>query len=780
MEDGWQVTAQDINQWTKTNHRRAQETLPRLIRNLILASTKPILLDIPIGDSISTGGWDGHLIAYEGNIFVPAGESFWEFGTEQNINKKARDDYHKRTTNPPQNADKRNSVFVFATSRTWKKRNEWEKEKNDDGQWARVKGINADSLAAWLGNCPAIHRWFARLIGKRPNGAWDIEEAWASWINATKPACNVDLALAGRQNEEKELIDELKETPSLIRIFGESENEAYAFSLASISRHIEFSSRLLVVKESEAWDVLLDSQPQLIIIPEFGNPTNLGLAVQRGHWIILPSSKQLYKGQTGIMLSKGDRNQIISALVAMGLEKEKAEDVVRSCRGYLNPIRRHPLLNPLDYQKPDWATSKDVEPLLAALLVGAWDANNINDCEKVAMLSGTSYDKLEQYLQDLALADDTPIRRVGNVWQIVSRQDAWSILSSYINAGILDVFEKIVLEVLRELDPTFKLSLEERLMAQVRGKVTKHSLYLRNGLSEMLAMLGSYGDRDCRNIGMISVQDKVSWWIRQILMEDMSGDRWGSLEGRQLPLLAEASPEIFLESVEIGLKGDNPPIMELFVDEGDMGGCRYANLLWSLEGISWNLDYLARAARILAKLSRLYSGKRHSNHPSSSLIRIPWIDTQTKANLDDRLSVIDSLITYERESGWKLLLSLLPEKGGGISTPIHRPEFREWNDGWKPGTTMDECYKHIVNIVERVLIYIDEEPNVRWPEFIGKIPQLPRVCFNKALDKLRAKSIDDFSDEAVSKIYNDLKKIVSQNKRFSKADWALPMMRSIN
>ena len=364
---------------------------------------------------------------------------------------------------------------------------------------------------------------------------------------------------------------------------------------------------------------------------------------------------------------------------------------------------------------------------------------------------------------------------MGKVWQIVSRQDAWSILSSNINAGILDVFEKIVLEVLRELDPTFKLSFKERLMAQVRGKVTRHSPYLRNGLAEMLAMLASYGDRDCRNIGVISMQDKVSWWIRQILMEDMSGHRWGSLEDRQLPLLAEASPVIFLEAVETGLKGDNPPIMELFIDEGDMGGCRYANLLWSLEGISWNLDYLARAARILAKLSRLYSGGRYSNHPSSSLGRIfHGLFPQTRATLDDRLNVIDSLIAYESESGWHLLLNLLPEKGGGISTPIHKPEFREWNDGWKPGTTRDEANKHGAAIVERVLIHIDGEPNVRWPEFIGKIPQLPRKSLNEAINKLESKSIDDFSDEAVSKIFEDLRNIVIENKRFSKADWALP------
>lgn len=156
---------------------------------------------------------------------------------------------------------------------------------------------------------------------------------------------------------------------------------------------------------------------------------------------------------------------------------------------------------------------------------------------------------------------------MGNVWQIVSRQDAWSLLSRFINESVLKRFGEVVNEVLQEIDPRFELAPEKRWMAKAYGKVTRYSGLLRHGLAEMLAMLASYGDRDCQNIGIHSVQDQVSYWVRQLLMEDMSGQRWGSLT-RELPLLAEAAPEMFVQAVETGLQGENPPVMELFVEEG--------------------------------------------------------------------------------------------------------------------------------------------------------------------------------------------------------------------
>ncbi|MFX0108987.1 MAG: hypothetical protein ACFE7R_11935, partial [Candidatus Hodarchaeota archaeon] len=585
MVDGWRVTAQHITQWAKSNRRQAQDTLPLLVRKLVLASIDPSFLSFPAGDSVLVGGWDGTLSVDEGTAFIPKGDSYWEFGTNARINEKANDDFQKRTSNP-HGVDTKKSTFVFVTSQRWANRDNWVKEKNSDSQWAQVKGLNADDLETWLEQCPAVHRWFARLIGKRPEGAWDIEQAWSDWSYATKPQCNADLVLAGRQDQANELSKQLKAEPSAIRVSGESQEEAYAFALAVIRNSAEFSSRFLVVKDPKEWDILIDSQQPLILIPRFADSPSLGLAAQRGHWVILPASHmQLARRQQGIALSKADRNQQIEALVTMGLDENTAKDVVHSSRGYLNPIRRHPALAPVAHQQPEWATPQHAGPLVAALLAGTWNAVNKSDCDKLAQLADISYGELEQQLHRWAIASDSPIRRVGDVWQITSRQDAWSLLCRFINVSILERLGEVVEEVLQETDPRFEMSPEERWLANVRGKVTKHSGLLRHGLSEMLAILASYGDRNCQNVGTNSVQDQVSSWVQQLLKKDVSGPRWGSL-AKELPLLAEAAPEIFMEALETDLQGDNPLVMELFVEEGDMGGCLHSGLLWALEGIS--------------------------------------------------------------------------------------------------------------------------------------------------------------------------------------------------
>lgn len=773
MVYGWHVTAQDITQWTNTNRRQAQDTLPLLVRKLVLASINPSLLSFPAGDSVSRCGWDGVLNANQGNAFIPVGDSVWEFGTNLRINEKASDDYQKRTRNP-QGVDKKKTIFVFITSRTWANRDDWVKKKNSENQWAQVKGLDADDLETWLEQCPAVHRWFARLIGKRPEGAWDIEQAWSSWSHVTQPACNADLVLAGRQYQADELAKKLKAEPSTIRVLGESEEEAYAFILAVIKEYMEFSSRLLVIKEPKEWDILIDSKQPLILIPQFDNSPSLGLATQRGHWVILPiSSMQLGGRQADITLSKANPDQQIRALVAMGLEDDTAEDIVRTCRGYLNPIRRHPALAPVDYQQPDWATPEHAGPLIAALLGGTWIADNKNDCDKLAQLAGIPYDEFEKLLHRWAIASDPPIRRVGNVWQIVSRQDAWSLLGLFINASVLERFGEVVKEVLQEIDPRFELPPEERWLANVHGKVTRYSGLLRHGLAEMLAILASYGDRDCQNIGTCSVQDRVSYWVRQLLIEDMSGKRWGSL-ARELPLLAEAASQIFMEAVETSLQGENPPVMELFVEEGDMGGCLHAGLLWALEGISWNLEHLARVVRILAKLARLDPGGRYLNRPSNTLREIfqGWLP-QTKAPLNERLKIIDSLIRLEPKSAWKLLLDLLPESVGGISTPINRPDFRDWDEGWKKGATQTEYHQHAVAIAERILKHVDEEPNTRWLDVIKKLPQLPKESFDETIIQLGS-DLGVLTDTATNEICNELREIISRHREFSDARWALP------
>jgi hypothetical protein len=773
MTNGWHVTARHIVEWTNVHNRKAQDTFPLLVRKLLLASTNPSFSSFPAGDSVTSIGWDGVHNAEKGNAFCPEGVSVWEFGTGKRIDEKANEDYQKRTQNPL-GVDKKKSTFIFVTPQIWSKRKNWVKAKTSENEWASVRGLNADDLEAWLEQCPAVHRWFARLIGLRPEGAWDIEQAWTAWSTATKPPSNSDLVLGDREDQAKVLVSRLRVGPSVICILGESEDEAHAFALAVLKERLEFSSCLLVVKEPKEWDILSDSQQPLILIPQFDKLPSFGLAIQQGHRVILAtSSSQIGGRQADIILSKASPDTRIKALVTMGVDRDTAENIVRSCRGSLNPIRRHPALAPVDFRLPDWANAGNAEPLVAALLGGAWIADNKSDCEALAKLSGLPCSEFEQLLNRWAITDDRPVQRVGNVWRIVSRADAWLLLNRFINASVLKSFGEVAKGVLQEVNPRFELPPEERWLASVHGKVTRYSDVLRHGIAEMLAMLASYGDKDCQNIGTESAQDQVSLAVRQLLTENMSGQRWGSLS-KELPLLAEAAPEIFMDAVENGLQGENPPVMDLFAEETYAWGLTHADLLWALEGLSWNTEYLARITRILAKLARLDPGGRYHNRPSNTLKEIfqGWLP-QAKASLNERLQIIDSLMRDEPASGWKLLLNLLPERGGGISTPIYRPLFRSWDEGWKKGVTREEYRRHTLAVAERLLKYVAEEPNTRWLDVVRALPQLPKEPFDKAISLLGSSS-GALTGTATYEIRNELRRIISNHRRFPDSRWALP------
>jgi len=769
MFDGWHVTAQDIVEWTRQNHRRAQEMLPLLVRKLILASVKSSSIQVPVGDSISTGGWDGILQVDQGNIFVPTGNSVWEFSTTKNINKKANEDYAKRVRNS-RGINKKNTTFVYVTSLKWKDHDIWKQKKNKSKTWKEVRALNADSLELLLQQYPAVHRWFARIIGKRPIGALDIEGAWERWSSATNPISATDLVLAGRVEQSKKLVEMINQGPSIIHIWGDSKEEAYAFSIASIIDYGKaFIPRILIVKDPKEWDELIEYNETLVLIPMFENCYDLGVASKK-HIVIIPESSQQYdEQQYGIRLIKLNNEALVSTLQKMGLSENDAKKIVNSCRGNLLPIRRHSALSPRDKKIPEWSKIEYSELTLAILFAGAWDAKNPHDQEKLSKIAGISYEEVEKQLDKWVQMDDPPVRKSDNFWQIISKEDAWALLSNYINEKTLVRFLDAAIEILSELDPRFEMKPDDKLTAPLYGKVPKHSEKLRQNVTEMLVMLACYGV-DCRNITGNSVQDRVSWSVRRLL-QNMTASKWYALRN-ELPLLAEAAPEVFLGIVENDLNSDKPLLINLFsIDEGFLGGCAYAGLLWALESLSWNLNYLTRVVLILAKLDRLEPGGKWANRPFSSLRHIftLWLP-QTNATLDERLTVIDTILKFEPEIGWKLLLELIT-LGGGFVSFISQPKFRDWVK--REPIRVTNTDQSISAIADRIVNHALNNPNICFPELIKNIERLPDKHFRIIVDELMKRNINDFLDPVRNSIHNELRSIISTHRQHSDAQWAL-------
>ena len=83
------ITTNDLEMWAHTVDCKYH--LPHLIRKLILATidNRSIKnLHFSYGEDVQTGGFDGELITDSENMFVPLGESDWEFGTTNAKGKK--------------------------------------------------------------------------------------------------------------------------------------------------------------------------------------------------------------------------------------------------------------------------------------------------------------------------------------------------------------------------------------------------------------------------------------------------------------------------------------------------------------------------------------------------------------------------------------------------------------------------------------------------------------------------------------------------------------------
>ncbi|MCI5150301.1 MAG: hypothetical protein D3916_13100 [Candidatus Electrothrix sp. MAN1_4] len=297
------------------------------------------------------------------------------------------------------------------------------------------------------------------------------------------------------------------------------------------------------------------------------------------------------------------------------------------------------------------------------LLVGAWNEKNEADVSIINKITGQEYAVLAPKIQDLLQVTGSPLSLHNGIWKISERIELWEQLGSRIFDQHLEVFKECAVSVLTECDPAFELPKEDRFAASIYGKTSQWSPALRKGLAEGLALLGSHP-----KILSNCSQDKAE--ITAVLaIGDIFANSdwvlWGSLNNL-LPVLAEAAPDKFLNAVENALQASPCPFDELFAQEGSggFGGTNYmTGLLWALETLAWDADYLIRVCILLGELAIRDPGGNWGNRPDNSLITIllPW-HPQTLAPIEKRKIVITTLCNELPDIGWKLLLALLDNR----------------------------------------------------------------------------------------------------------------------
>ena len=705
------ITATKIAQWAKT--KKAQATLPWLIRRLVHTAGKPTKADFPAGDSTGLPGWDGELVSESGSPWIPKGKSYWEFSCEAAVTRKANKDYEKQTRKTFKKIRSK-AILVVMTARKWSQKKTWLKKKRQAKKWAAVRAYDANDIEQWLEQNAAVALEFGEQLGLIGQGVESLTKQWEGWSQQSNPQISAEALFIDRQSVTEKVFGELRQRternlPELYAVRADSVDEAVAFVSASLIKHLDLTAYSVVVTSAEGWR-FVETNPSIKIAiaarPEIAeNP-----ALRKGLVVVIPYAAgdmaMQYRGvaarEQNITVERPKIGEFEKALVALGIHESDAKRLASTCGRSWSVFRRHHAVNPA-IRRPTWLTSSESRVLSTLCLLGGWSANSAADRDLVSRLSGRPYEEIERDLRFLSRVDDPPVLQIGDVWKAKSPLELLYLFGDRITTGELDRFFELALEILTTPDPVLELPDEQRHAAQIYGKVRPQSGLLIESLCDTLIKL-AVRSPEISTLSAANIEARIAALVRELL-EDADGTRWLSLYSL-LPSLAEAAPDAFLRAVEISLDKPDSPVTRLMTETTSsvlMGRCWHAGLLWALETLAWAPNRLTRVALLLARLAKVEIKGNWGNTPKASLLSIfrSWFP-QTAANLDERIAVLDTLINTHPDVAFELLDALVyvDRDVGDYSA---RPNWRSDDSGAGHGVTDVESYKFLVAARDRLI-----------------------------------------------------------------------------
>ena len=709
------ITAQMLDEWS--GELRAQHLLPVLIRRLVretIPSDKISEIDFPGYENINRPGIDGLLIATARYAYVPDGKSVWEFGTGQDIRKKAESDFEKRLDQASTD-----TTFIFVSSRNWPSKEKWLEEKEKTG-WKAIKVLDASDLEQWLEQSPVTSIWLSEKMGQAQVHLETSDMFLQNWLEATEPEFPSELLLNNRETAVEEIKKFLSDGQSGtdLPVIADTRDEAVAFICATLKK-LKYSDRpVVVLKNEEAINEVGQWQrnserPMLLIAHSKDIAKAIPTPLTNANILIIADTRH---GTVPISPSEEDHNNRHSSVV---LPRVKNFDNVfsnpsdsgthyRRTGGSVSALHRI-LCKYRPRCEPEWSKipAEDRNFIWLALL-GRWDERYDGDKNIIRTLSGVhEYRQWQGFVQKLIDAEESPLEKTYGPqkgYRLFSRVDAFLTISQKITSEDIKKFLNAAETIFGETDPNYRpASDEKRQRIPKRGN---HSNSLRQGIADGLAILNLYKD-DALDCGDIT--SRVSRFYDAIFQ---SPNAWLSLVDI-LPILAEASPDDFIRKLRETLREDPEQIGDLFQPRQNIIGRGYGHpcLPRALEVLAWEPDRFEIVMRLFCELQVLFEsrvGDRSWNKPSQSMRNIlrPWMP-QTGAKIDKRKSVLTDLYNDYSKQVAELALALADiDEQSGVYTKL--PIWRDDALGI-PSVTRDEEVQITEVAIEIFIQYIGDE-----------------------------------------------------------------------
>ena len=170
---------------------------------------------------------------------------------------------------------------------------------------------------------------------------------------------------------------------------------------------------------------------------------------------------------------------------------------------------------------------------IPAILLGSWDEKRDGDKQLVEKLSGLDYASFDKGLQILYNSNESPLYKVGSVWQVSSPRLLITRILSELSGNAVDTLKECLDWILEDDDPDI---LAKRDSSDLRFWQDKHlySEHIRGGLLQSLTILAVVMESQGISVGWVDqyVASKLKEFSLERFLSNKHNLRW----------IAESSP----------------------------------------------------------------------------------------------------------------------------------------------------------------------------------------------------------------------------------------------
>ncbi len=460
-----------------------------------------------------------------------------------------------------------------------------------------------------------------------------------------------------------------------------------------------FLNKVICIEKTEIFQTLpLKQYAGLIFLTSLQNADFISKAQKNGIKIIQVRKHLYTRENANIELPiRINHDSFFRVLQKNNMNTENIRDLAHKSGRNITTLRSIIAHEPLPW-------TEAVSPaLLTALLVGGWSSEKEDDKKILCTLSGSSdYASFTQELVQYLNKENSPIQHEKPYYRSISSFSAFPALKHYINQEFLDKYKNVCIDILTKDDQIKNLPYNEQPFAALKNIENDFSPLLRRSIADSL-------------IHLSLLYEDEKYVIDNIITSICEGDivRWKSISPYILEL-AEASPSAYLNMLENFIQTQKNELKSLvnsthstLESYGD-----YTSILFSLELLAWDEEYLEQITKILLELISIWDNipSNVMNTPLSVLIQIYCIwHPQTQATVMKRNAILQRLLNNYPNERSLLLIKLLPQAHGAMVSSGVLPKWRWNNKNINERTIMyEQCEMALNKICELSLKYCHE------------------------------------------------------------------------